>query len=113
MEGVFFFLRREQAAALLDPASIGLARGSALTFDAWTARRVETLNASLIAKTGRPLFGDPSLGDSTGDAEAVLRRLGYGDVRITTLDAISRQFGVDEVKDPIADSWLVIDARVA
>ncbi len=113
MEGVFFFLRGERAAALLDPASIGLARGSALTFDAWTARRVETLNASLTAKTGRPSFGDPSLGDSTSDAEAVLRRLGYGDVRITTLDAISRQFGVDEVKDPIADSWLVIDARVA
>jgi methyltransferase (TIGR00027 family) len=113
MEGVFFFLRGDRAAALLDPASMGLARGSALTFDAWTARRVETLNTRLIHKTGRPLFGDPALGDSAGDAEAAMRRLGYGDVRITTLDEISRRFGVDEIADPIADSWLVIDARVA
>ena len=113
MEGVFFFLRGERATALLDPGSVGLVRGSALTFDAWTVRRVETLNARLIAKTGRPLFGDPRLGSSAGDAESVLRRLGYSDVRVTTLDAISRQFGVDEIKDPIADSWLVIDALVA
>lgn len=112
MEGVYFFLSGDRKAALLEPAVLGLARGSALTFDAWTARRVETLNAKIIARTGRPLFGAPTLGDSAASAEAAVRRLGYGEVRVTSLDAMCRQLGVDAVADPIVESWLLIEARV-
>jgi methyltransferase (TIGR00027 family) len=113
MEGVFFFLQGEQAAALLDPASIGLARGSAWTFDAWTVRRAQTLNGKLMKAIGRALFGDPPLGDSADEAGSLLRRRGYVDVAVTPLDALARQYGADAVKDPMPNSWLVIDARLA
>lgn len=112
MEGVHFFLSGDRKAALLHPAVLGLTLGSALTFDAWTAQRVETLNAKIIAKTGRPLFGAPTLGDSAAAAEAAVRRLGYGEVRVTSLNAMCRQLGVDAVADPIGESWLLIEARV-
>jgi hypothetical protein len=113
MEGVFFFLRGEQASALLDPAFLGLARGSAWTFDAWTVRRARTLNGKLMKAIGRALFGDPPLGDSAGEAGSILRQRGYGDVAVTPLDVLARQFGADTVKDPMPNSWLVIDARLA
>jgi methyltransferase (TIGR00027 family) len=112
MEGVFFFLRGEQAAALLDPASIGLARGSAWTFDAWTVRRARTLNGKLMKAIGRALFGDPPLGDSASEAATILRQHGFGDVAVTPLDMLVRQYGADAIKDPMPNSWLVIDARL-
>ena len=113
MEGVFFFLKGEQAAPLLDPAFIGLARGSAWTFDAWTARRARTLNGKLMKAIGRVLFGDPPLGDSAGEAGSILRQHGYGEVTVTPLDVLARQCGADAIKDPMPNSWLVIDARLA
>jgi len=113
MEGAFFFLRGDRAAALLDPATVGLARGSALTFDAWTATRARRLNEKLMQKTGRRLFGDAPLGDSVEETAATLRRKGYGDVAVTPLDEITRQYGVEEIADPMQDSWLAIEARVA
>lgn len=113
MEGVFFFLQGGQASALLDPAAMGLAPGSAWTFDAWTVRRARTLNGKLMKATGRALFGDPPLGDSAGEAGSILRQRGYGEVTVTPLDVLARQFGADAVKDPMPNSWLVIDARLA
>ena len=113
MEGVFFFLRPDCAAALLEPGSLGLARGSALTFDAWTAARAERLNAKLERESGRRLFGDGVLGNSAGEAAAILRRKGYAAVKVTPLDEIARQYGVDAIADPLQNSWLVIDAQVA
>lgn len=112
MEGVFFFLHGDRAAALLAPGALGLAPGSALTFDAWTVARVTRLNALVTEKTGRRLFGDAPLGDSAADAAAALRDRGYRDVDVTTLDTLSRDLGVASIADPIPDSWLVIDARV-
>jgi methyltransferase (TIGR00027 family) len=113
MEGAFFFLRGDRAAALLDPAAVGLARGSTLTFDAWTATRARRLNEKLMQKTGRRLFGDAPLGDSSEEAAAALRRRGYSDVAVTPLDEITRQYGVEAIADPMQNSWLAIDARVA
>ncbi|MPY72644.1 MAG: SAM-dependent methyltransferase [Alphaproteobacteria bacterium] len=112
MEGVFFFLGGERAAALLEPASLGLARGSALTFDAWTETRTRTLNEKIMRKTGHRLFGDAPLGDGAEEAAAALRRKGYGDVTVVALDEIARQYGVDAIADPMRNSWLVIDARL-
>lgn len=112
MEGVFFFLRGARAAALLAPASLGLARGSALTFDAWTAARARNLNDKVMRKTGRRLFGDAPLGDGAEEAAAALRRMGYGAVKVVALDEIARQYGVDAIADPMENSWLVIDARL-
>lgn len=112
MEGVFFFLRGDRAAALLEPASLGLAGGSMLTFDAWTSTRVERLNEKVMRSTGRRLFGDAPLGNGANEAAAALRRKGYDDAKVTPLDEIARQYGVDTVADPMQNSWLVIDARL-
>jgi hypothetical protein len=97
---------------LLAPDALGLASGSALTFDAWTASRVRRLNALVMAKTGRRLFGDGPLGDNGAEAAAMLRERGYIDVAVSTLDALSRDAGVAAVDDPMPDSWMVIDVRV-
>jgi methyltransferase (TIGR00027 family) len=112
MEGVFFFLRGERAAALLKPASLGLARGSILTFDAWTATRAARLNAKVMRRIGRRLFGDAPLGDSAKEAAAALARNGYDDVKVTPLDEVARQYGVDAVADPLQNSWFVVEARL-
>lgn len=112
MEGVFFFLNGERAAALLAPDALGLASGGALTFDAWTALRARRLNERVMAKTGRRLFGDGPLGDNAAEAAAMLQDRGYIDVAVTTLDALSREAGVAAVDDPMPDSWMVIDAQV-
>lgn len=112
MEGVFFFLNGDRAAALLAPDALGLTSGGALAFDAWTATRARRLNELVMAKTGRRLFGDAPLGDGAADAAAALRDRGYRDVDVTTLDARSRDYGVAAIADPMPDSWMVIDARV-
>jgi methyltransferase (TIGR00027 family) len=112
MEGVFFFLRGERAAVLLEPASLGLASGSILTFDAWTATRAQRLNDKVARKTGRRLFGDAPLGDSAQEVSAALRHKGYGSVKVTPLDEIARQYDADAIADPMQNSWLVVDARL-
>ena len=112
MEGVFFFLRGERAAALLEPASLGLAAGSTLTFDAWTATRARRLNDKVARKTGRRLFGDAPLGDGAAEISAALGRKGYGTVKVTPLDEIARQYDADAIADPMQNSWLVIEARL-
>jgi len=112
MEGVFFFLRGDRAAALLAPEALGLSRGGALTFDAWTVLRARRLNEMVLRKTGRRLFGDAPLGDSATDAAAALRDRGYRTADVITLDTLSRDYGVAAVADPMPESWLVIDARV-
>jgi methyltransferase (TIGR00027 family) len=111
MEGVFFFLRGDRAIALLEPASLGLAGGSALTFDGWTATRAERLNDKILRKTGRHLFGDAPLGRSVKEAAAALRQTGYRNVKVTPLDEIARQYGADTIADPMQNSWFVAEAR--
>ena len=89
------------------------ALSSVVTFDAWTAMRAERLNDKVERRTGRRLFGDAPLGDGAPAMAAALRRKGYGGVKVTPLDEIARQYGVDAIADPMQNSWLVAEAQLA
>lgn len=111
-EGVTFFLPAPAVARLLDPVQLGLVGGSVVAFDAWTPGRIDALNRKVVEKTGKPLFGGTPLGHSPDEIAATLKRKGYDDVDVRSLGAVSRAYGVDEVADPLGDSWFVVSARV-
>jgi methyltransferase (TIGR00027 family) len=111
-EGVMFFLPASAVARLTDPAQLGLAAGSRVAFDVWTADRIRSLNAKVREKTGRALFGDTPFGNSADEIAASLRRKGYTEVNVRSLGALSRDYGVDEVSDPLGDTWFAVTARV-
>jgi methyltransferase (TIGR00027 family) len=111
-EGVTFFLPAPAVARLLDPVQLGLAGGGVVAFDAWTSGRIDSLNRKVMEKTGKPLFGGTPLGHSPDEIAATLTRKGYDDIDVRSLGAVSRAYGVDEVADPLGDSWFVVSARV-
>lgn len=107
-EGVSFFLPGAAAARLVDPATLGLAAGSRLLVDLWARSRAQSLNAAL----GRPLFGDPPFGDDAAEIAASLGRVGWRDVRVRPLREVCRDLGIDEIADPLGDSWFVCEAQL-
>jgi methyltransferase (TIGR00027 family) len=110
MEGVLFFLPCEVADALLDPARFRRAGGSFLFLDFWSRSRQIALNEKL-AQCGAPaLFGESPLGETAAEAEAHIKALGYGHVRITSLQQVVTMYQAGETADPLGDSWHVLEA---
>lgn len=117
MEGVYFFLPRDAAAALLDPRTLGLAAGSSLVFDLWTQARQDSLNAQVAARLGRKLFGDSPIaaGPDSDNMDAVAQYMqvcGYGDIEVLSLERLCTAYGIAAERDPLPQSWLVVEARL-
>ncbi|HWT99314.1 MAG TPA: class I SAM-dependent methyltransferase [Terriglobales bacterium] len=117
MEGAFFYLSRDAAATLLDPQTLGLAPGSSLVFDLWTKARQDSLNAKVEARLGRKLFGespiDPGADGDCMDATAqYLQQRGYGDIEVLSLERLCVAYGLAAERDPLPQSWLVVEARL-
>ncbi len=112
MEGVSFFLSRAASVALIDPATFRLARGSRLILDCWTHGRARTLNATVAERTGNSLFGDSPFGETAADIEAVFQRHGYRIENIQSLGQISDDYGVNDIVDPLGESWFVVETSL-
>lgn len=98
-ENVFFFLLGSSVLRLLDPRTLQLAPGSTVTFDFWSAARINAINASLITSTGRPMFDPFPLPDDSPTLEHRLGTLGYRTVEIESLTAVAEELwpGEDHV----------------
>ncbi|HVJ42061.1 MAG TPA: SAM-dependent methyltransferase [Dongiaceae bacterium] len=110
MEGVFFFLARAAAAALLEPRVLGLAPGSRMVFDVWTQRRQDDLNEKVEARLGRRLFGESPMGDSMEEIALYAESHGYGDIEVISLDRLCAAYGIPAERDPLPQSWLIVEA---
>lgn len=110
MEGVSFFLSSDTAAALADPATLGLARGSRLMLDCWSRGRGRALNTKVVEMAGKRLFGDAPFGATATEIEIVFRRHGYRIDGIQSLGQVSDDYGVNAITDPLGDSWFVVEA---
>lgn len=112
MEGVSFFLSSDTSAALADPATLGLARSSRLMLDCWSHGRVCALNAKVVEMTGKRLFGDAPFGATAADIETVFRQHGYRIENIQSLGQISDDYGVNDIVDPLGESWFVVETSL-
>lgn len=111
-EGVTFFLPATAVLEIIDPSRLGLASGSVAAFDLWTADRIRSLNAKLVERTGKPLFGDTPFGNSADEIGAGLRAVGYAQVSVRSIGALLRDYGVEAAEDPLGESWFIVTARV-
>lgn len=117
MEGAFFYLARDAAAALLERRTLDLPAGSSLVFDLWTRARQDSLNAKVQAQLGRKLFGECPIGtDESGETmNAVaqyLQERAYGDIQVLSLDRLCMAYGIAAEPDPLPQSWLIVEARL-
>jgi methyltransferase (TIGR00027 family) len=112
MEGKHFLLPRPTAELLLDPRSLGLAAGSSVVMDFWTAPRQEAMNAKIEPRLGHQLFGENPLGDSMESAALYLQDRGYGDIELISLDRLCARYGIAAERDPLLQSWLILEAQV-
>ncbi|HVI89861.1 MAG TPA: class I SAM-dependent methyltransferase [Dongiaceae bacterium] len=117
MDGVYFFLSRNTAEALLDPETLGLAAGSSLVFDVWTRARQDSLNATVETRLGRKLFGESPIGpddgsDSMDTIAQYLQARAYGDIQVLSLERLCTAYGLAAEPDPLPRSWLVVEARL-
>lgn len=108
MEGMLFFLRPERALALISPDALGLLPGSLLTCDVWTPARARALNAELVRRSGRALFGEAAFGADEAELRACFQANGYAQVDAHALEWICARYGVTDHADPIRESWFVI-----
>jgi methyltransferase (TIGR00027 family) len=112
MEGVHFFLPTAVAGAVLDPRTLGLVPGSSLIFDLWTPTRQAALNAKVEAHLGRKLFGASPLGETMDAVALHAQEQGYGDIEVIALDRLSVAYGIPTERDPLPQSWFILEARV-
>lgn len=111
IEGLHFFLPAPAARLVLDPAFLPLAPGSRIFADLWTAARQASLNAVLLGRIGRALFGVNPFGDTTAAIAGACRALGHRTVSATPLSATVAGFGIDPIADPLGESWLLLQAE--
>ena len=113
IEGALFFLAPETTRRLLDPRSLGLVRGSALTFDYWPSERTEGLNEKAVARSGRRPFGAFPFADDPYGLALALESLGYGAIAIVPLSTLAERLWLEE--DPYSPhgDWRVVTAEVA
>lgn len=111
-EGLFFFVVTQAVKAVLNPAWLGLAKGSRLIFDCWSTDRVQGLNAQLIDKIGQPLFHPFPYDTNPDNLQHTLLDLGYSHVTITPISDLAKTYFKQAVSDDYPSSWLIVEAEV-
>ncbi len=112
MEGVSFFLQTDIAALLLEPTTLALCRDSRLMLDCWTAARTQALNAIVEARAGKTLFGESLFGHTSESIKGTFQTRGFEPLSITSLGQLCKDYGVNDIADPLGDSWFVIEAHL-
>ncbi len=112
-EGIFFYLPPGSVRRLLDPKQSGLAPGSAVIFDCWSAQRVRELNSRLAARTGRGLFQEFPFPVRPDKLREALLGLGYSGLRITPLRALAEGYYGRSLEDEFPLSWWLVLARLS
>lgn len=107
IEGVTFQLPPETSRHILDPRGLGLAAGSAVTFDYWTRDRVHGRNKRIALA---PMH-EFSLPEDPAELRVVLEGLGYRDVSIRPLSELAGRLWPDEGYDQ--QDWHLVEATVA
>lgn len=111
-EGVTFYLPPEVATRMLDPRGSGLARGSLVAFDCWSATRVAGLNARVAPRIGTRLFQTfPCPVDDAG-LRTWLTLQGYSAGSAVPLASIAAARFPHAPADAFADSWWMVEAVV-
>ena len=111
-EGLFFFVRPETIATILNPKHLGLADGSRILFDCWTNDRVNTLNARVEKHIGRSLFHSFPYPTEMNELKKKLLDLGYREVSIKSMDEIALECYKRSIPDEYPASWLMVEAVI-
>jgi methyltransferase (TIGR00027 family) len=107
LEGVTFHLPPEASRSILDPARLGLAPGSHVTFDFWEDERVDQRN-ELYPQASMHHF---ALSDDPQELRITLEAFGYGDVSIVPVSDLASALWRE--KSPGPRDWHIVEATVA
>ncbi len=107
-ENVFFFLLADSVTRIIDPRGLKLADGSSFSFDFWSRTRINSLNVSLIAATGRPMFDSFPLPDQPAALGRRLRGMGYATAEIVALAELADQYWPEEDHKDNLGTWYAV-----
>lgn len=111
-EGLFYYLDAEAIVSLVSPESLGLATGSTVQFDFWTDERLDRLNEGVFARRGVRLFKTFPLPQEDDRLAAALTGRGYGQVEISLVDTVAREYWPMPHEWGRDESWKLVAAMV-